>query len=851
MSQNILSPRAKKPRLRKRAAVIGGVLFLGTGAGIALAYSLIKNLPNPERITERAINESTRIYDRTGTVLLYEIHGDEKRTIVPLSDIPDFVIQATLAAEDINFYRHAGLDIKGISRALLKLVVQRNITQGGSTITQQLIKNSLLTSERTFTRKIKEALLALLLERKYSKDEILALYLNQVPYGSNAYGIAAAAQLYFAKPLQNLSLAEAATLAALLKAPTRYSPYGSHKEELFARTRSILERMAHEKLQPEEKIESAKKEIVSFAPPKQSIRAPHFVMYVREYLNQTYGEEYVEREGLRVLTTLDWTLQEQAEKFIFEGAEQNEKLVKAANAALVAIDPGTGDILAMVGSKNYWDKPFPDGCTSGATCRFDPHVNVTTRNRQPGSAFKPFVYATAFKKGYAPETVLFDAPTEFNPLCNPDGTPGPGIKDEKDCYHPKNYDGNFRGPVSLRQAIAQSLNLPSVKLLYLAGIPDVIETAQEMGISTLTDPDRYGLSLVLGGAEVSLLEMVSAFGVFSQEGVLHPKTAIIKIENPKGRVLEEKKNTTLPVLDTDVARIINGVLSDNDARVPIFNPRSSLYFPGRAVAAKTGTTQDSRDAWVIGYTPSLAAGVWVGNSDNAPMQQSALSIMVAGPIWHRFLEAALANHPPESFIAPEKNVPEKPVLRGLWRSGAIVKIDTISRKLATEFTPPELIEEISTGPVQTILSLLKKEDPLGPPPAESPEDPQFKNWQEGINRWLTQNPLPESTVPTETDTLHAPDKRPRISFVSPREGEIEQEIKNIVVTVEGVFPLREVSLFMDDDFVGSKTGPFLSPRITFQLEKSIVSGSPTIKITAYDAVGNRETKEAQITITEP
>ncbi len=834
----------------KKSVVIAAFIALGL-AGVVFSYSTVKDLPRPERITERAVVESTKIYDRTGEVLLYEIHGEEKRTILALEEIPGYVKQATIAAEDAEFLQHHGINLRGVLRALVKNILRGDpYYQGGSTITQQLVKNSILSPERTYARKIREVILAVLIEQKYSKDEILEWYLNQIPYGSNAYGIEAAAQTYFAKSAKDLSVAEAAILASLPKAPTYYSPYGSHRDELFGRQTWVLNRMQQAGIISASEAERAKKEKLSLLPPAQNIRAPHFVFFVKEYLTEKYGEEFVERGGLKVITSLDWGLQEEAEKIVREGAEYNEKLVRAYNASLVAVDPKTGDILAMVGSRDYWAAPMPDGCIPGQTCKFDPHVNVARRARQPGSAFKPFVYATAFKKGYTPETVLFDVATEFNPLCNPDGTPGPLVKEEKDCYHPQDYDGTFRGPVSLRRALAQSLNVPSVKLLYLAGVKNSMETAKSLGISTLTDPDRYGLSLVLGGAEVTLLEMTSAFGVFATDGILHPLSAILRVENSKGVKLEEKKEASLPALDTEIARTINDVLSDNDARIPVFSPRSSLYFPGRPVAAKTGTTQDFRDAWIIGYTPSLAAGVWVGNSDNAPFDTGGLSIMVAGPLWRKFMEFALSKTPPEDFIKPEALKAEKPILRGLYRSGGIVRVDKISKKRATPFTPEELVEETSFGTISSILAHLRKDDPQGDPPPDPLFDPQFSNWQAGILRWLSVNPLPDPSVPSETDDVHLPDKRPRIGFVLPAPSLQETiPLDKIIVTVKGTFPLREVSLFIDDELTESKTVPFSSEEIRFALNRLLPPGRRNIKITAYDAVGNKETVERDLLVT--
>ena len=848
----IYSPR-KKIRRRIFGFAILAILLSAVLGGALFSYAILRDLPDPQRITERDVVQSTKIYDRTGEVVLFEIHGEEKRTLITLGDISQNVQQATLVAEDNDFYKHSGIDWRGIVRALIKDISEGSLKQGGSTITQQLVKNTLLdpgqTTAQKLRRKIREQVLAVMLERKYSKDEIMEMYLNQIPYGSNAYGMASAARTFFSKEAKDLGLAEAALLASLPKAPTYYSPYGSHQDELVTRKNWVLTRMAEEGYVSKEEAERAKKTKLVLAPPRQSIKAPHFVLYVREYLNEKFGEEYVERGGLRVITALDWKLQQEAEKAVKEGSERNEELVQAANASLVALDPRSGEILAMAGSRDYWGKPIPEGCSAGVSCRFDPHVNVATRSRQPGSAFKPFVYATAFKKGYTPETVLFDVPTEFNTACNADGTPGPLIKEEKDCYHPQNYDSKFRGPVSLRQALAQSLNLPSVKLLYLAGVKDSIDTAQRAGITTLDDPERYGLSLVLGGAEVKLLEMTSSFGAFAQDGILHPYRAIVRIEDSSGATLEEKKDASIPAIDTEIARTINDVLSDNESRVPVFSPTSSLYFPDRRVAAKTGTTQDYRDAWVVGYTPSLVAGVWVGNNNNAPMNQSAISIMVAGPIWHRFLEAALAGTPPEDFIKPSPASRDKPVFRGIYRAGPLVKVDKISGKLATGFTPSELTTEVALGSVVSILTHIKKEDPLGDPPRDPGADNQFDHWQAGINSWLSQNFLALPRVPQEYDDLHLPEKRPQIKIPELEEVSVlnasPAEINAVVISS---FPLREVLLFINDELVDSKTAPILSEKITFKLFDEVGTGAHVIKITAYDAVGNKSTFEKSVEI---
>ncbi|MBI2055495.1 MAG: transglycosylase domain-containing protein, partial [Candidatus Sungbacteria bacterium] len=461
---------AKKRKRRSGITFFLTLVFVAglSAGGIWLIYT-VKNLPSPEYLFSRKIVESTKIFDSSGSVLLYEIHGEEKRTVIPAEEMPNAVKNAAVAIEDANFYRHRGVDLRGILRALVKDLVSRDLRQGGSTITQQLIKNSLLTRERTVARKVREALLAIALESRLDKEKILELYLNQIPYGQNAYGIEAAAQTFFGRHARDLSIAEAALLAALPRAPSYYSPYGQHKDELLKRKDLIIEREYGLGYISATEAEKAKKEALKFLPAAKNIRAPHFVMYVRDYLVSRYGEDEIDKES----------------------AEKNERLVKARNMALVGVNPKNGDILAMVGSRDYFD------------IERDGNFNVATALRQPGSAFKPFVYATAFGKGFIPDTVLFDIFTEFNPNCTPEGLPRPGTNlNPKDCYHPQDYDERFRGPVTLRQALGSSLNVPSVKLLYLAGIEDSIRTAEAMGISSLGARERFGLSLVLGGAEV-------------------------------------------------------------------------------------------------------------------------------------------------------------------------------------------------------------------------------------------------------------------------------------------------------------------------------------------------------------
>lgn len=668
---------------------------LGSVALLSFVIYLERTLPDPESIISRQVKESTKIYDRTGEVLLYDIYGEERRTIVPWDQIPKSIKDATLATEDADFYNHRGLDFKGIARAFLKNILSGKVSQGGSTITQQLIKKALLGDERTLSRKIREWILAIKIERQFSKDQIFWMYLNQIPYGSNAYGIEAASRTFFGKPATGLTLGESATLAALPQAPSRLSPYGSHRDELLTRREFILKRMKELGFIDDAQIAEALKDKPVFSSNLTRLAAPHFVIMAREYLIKKYGKDIIETGGFKITTTLDAKMQSSAEDLVAKYAEVNLKKYKAGNAALVAIDPKTGDVLALVGSKNYFD------------VEHEGNFNVATASRQPGSSFKPFAYAAAFQKGYPDYAVVFDAKTEFNPKCTPDSSQK---KDSSgtDCYHPQNYDGVYRGAVTLRQALDQSLNVPSVKTLYLAGVEDTISLAERMGITTLGDRSRFGLSLVLGGAEVRLVDLVSAYGVFANEGVRNPWAFIKKVELSDGTVLEEKKDTPIRVLDTQTARLINDVLSDNSARGPVFGYNSPLYLAGRDVAAKTGTTQENRDAWVIGYSPSLAVGVWTGNNDNTPMTRAGAGISAAGPLWHEFISTSLGDSPAESFTKPDPVLVDKVMLNGNF-----------------QYQP----EGKPNPEVHSLLYYVDRSNPLGPFPENPDRDAQFKNWE--------------------------------------------------------------------------------------------------------------------------
>ena len=690
--------------------------IVGLVIGILVFLYYASQIPDPSILSARRISESTKIYDRTGNVLLYDIHGEEKRTIIPWEDIPSSIKNATLAAEDNDFYKHKGIDIRGILRAFYKDVTSLSASQGGSTITQQLIKKSLLGDEKTLARKVKEIVLSIQVERNFSKDYIFWMYLNQIPYGSNTYGIEAASQTYFGKNTKGLTLAEAATLASMPKAPTYYSPYGNHVDQLLARRNSVLSRMKTlGMIDEDEYLKSSKEELVA-RPIRDAIIAPHFVIMVRSYLEEKYGKDMIENGGLTVTTTLDAKLQALAEAVVTKYGKINAERYKATNAALVTLDPRDGSVKALVGSRDYFD------------VEHEGNFNVATGGRQPGSSFKPFAYATAFSRGFTDSTILFDLPTEFNPNCDP-ATTQTAYRNEK-CYHPGNYDGRFRGPVTMRQSLAQSLNVPSVQTLYLAGIDDTIETAHALGITTLNDRSRLGLSLVLGGGEVRLLDMVSAYGVFANDGVRVPTGIVQKIVGRNGVILEERQHTEQTVMNSGVARILNDILSDNNTRGPVFGYTSPLYFPDRPVAAKTGTTQENRDGWLVGYTPTLVTGVWTGNNDNTSMTRQGAGVSAAGPMWHEFMTQAFRGTPVALFTKPNPIETGKIMLNG-------------------EYIGPEGIH--------STLYYINRDNPAGSRPDNPYMDPQFKNWETAVQNWVNstfgQTPiLPDAIIISPTPT---------------------------------------------------------------------------------------------------
>ncbi len=821
----LLPPRAARLKRLwpwKKILRFGGLAFLGVAilVGGAFAY-FAKDLPSPGNFRERIVAESTKIYDRSGTHLLYEVHGEEKRTVIPFADMPDVVKYATISLEDQDFYHHFGVKFTSILRAILKDIVTLDKAQGGSTITQQLVKNTLLSNEKSIARKIKEVILAFELEAKYSKDEILEMYLNEIPYGSNAYGIEAAAQTFFGKPARELALDEAALLAALPQATTYYSPYGSRTEALAGRQSYTLKQMADlGYITPEQRDEATIIDTLEkIQPQKDIIAAPHFVMYIKEYLQERFGDRAVEEGGYKVITTLDWDKQQIAEKVVREGAEKN-KIWNASNAALVAIDPKNGQILSMVGSKDYFDVTV------------DGQVNVATRERQPGSSFKPYVYLTAFTKGYTPETLLYDVETEFE-------------TEEGKSYKPQNYDGKFRGPLPIKEALAQSLNVPAVKTLYLVGVTEAIALAKNLGIEGLNDPKRLGLSLVLGGGEIRLLDHVHAYATLANGGIKQPMAAILRIEDARGETIEAFTNTPGErVIEEKYVTMLEHVMSTNSYRAPVFGDKSPLAFSDRDVAAKTGTTNEFRDGWTLGFTPSLAVGVWAGNNDNSSMKEGADGVNVAAPIWRAYLNETLTNSSKERFpkYEEEKGL-TTPLLNGKMEEEKNLDVCNIPGEddkycLANKYCPEDERKERDFVEAHDILHYVNRLNPRGEKPKDPENDPQYKNWEKAVRDWY------KKKKNKDTITEEAPEKecseddfkkyRPSITLTTP--SSTNSNTLTIEADATAPYGVEKVTFSVDGDTVGERREkPF---QVSYEIPPSKNNGTIDIEVVLEDKNGN-------------
>lgn len=625
-----------RSKLKKKKIWFLTFIILVVGLIAATYFFILKDLPLPTRLNNANAPQSTQIFDRNHE-LLYTIYDVKNQNFVPLSQIPKYMQEATIAIEDKDFYKHGAIDFRGIFRSLVSIIIHKEL-QGGSTLTQQLVKNSLLTPERTILRKIKEVILSFATEAIYSKAKILEMYLNQIPYGGTAYGVEAASQTFFGKDVKDLTLAQAALLAGLPEAPTTNSPFGSHPEYAKQRQEIILEDMYEQKYITKKQRDAAIKEPLKYQNFANNISAPHFVLYVKDLLIQKYGEETVEKGGLQVITSLDSKIQEETQNDVTQNVD-GLKGYRVSNGAALVTNPATGEILAMVGSKNYFDE------------KNDGNVNVTLALRQPGSSIKPINYAVGLIRGYTAATDFIDGPICF-----------PTIQNQQYC--PVNYDGKWHGVIQMRYALGNSINIPAVKMLELNGVPAMIATASAMGITTFTQPERYGLSLTLGGGEVTMLEMAQAYGVFANNGYrisLHP---VLKVTNSHGKVLDSYNPPSSPIfgkkiLPEGVSFIISDILADNNARTMEFGANSALRVANQTVSVKTGTTNDLRDNWTIGYTPDYVVATWVGNDDNTPMSNIASGITGAAPIWHDIMTYLLKDKTPHPFSRPPGVIQKK------------------------------------------------------------------------------------------------------------------------------------------------------------------------------------------------
>jgi len=850
-----------------------GLIGVGFFAFVFLFLAIFLTLPDVDNVRNLVASQSSIVMDREGEVL-YTIHGDENRKTIPLAEISKYAPLAVMAIEDDQFYEHPGIDIPAIIKALCSEIGICK-ARGGSTLTQQFVKNAFLSSERTYTRKAKEMILALQLESKFTKDEIMAMYLNRIPYGANIYGVEIASQKFFGKPAAELTLAESTILAAIPKAPSYYSPYGGnvyakidldeaeiirqdlHSEQdlvnadptfiskgllgktytfgeedsardiyVKGRVAFVLERMEFLGYITAEERASAQEEAdaMEFTPFREDIVAPHFVMYVREMMEEKYGKEQIKKGGLRITTTLSGEMQAAAEEAVAGRAEHNEANFRASNAALISVDPNNGQIMAMVGSRDFWNDEI------------DGKVNVTLRPRLPGSSFKPISYAAAFLQGYAPSTVLYDVRTKFG-----------------SWYEPENYDGKFNGPVSIRQALGASLNIPAVKAGHLAGISNVLDLARKMGIGLNQPDDWYGLSLSLGAGEARPLDMALAYAVFANGGYKVEPVAILKVEDSEGNILEEyeapKKNEL--ILDPQVAYLINNILSDASAR-PGEYWRNQLTVPGHQNGAKTGTSNKKKnninypfDTWTIGYVRNLSTAVWTGNADGTHLSLSASGLDVASPIWRNFMIEAVKHVDKADFEKPEgirwvrvakrsgklpsEHTPEDEIVSAVFASFGVptkydnsyqfVEIDKISGKLATEFTPDEAREKKAFYTHHSIL-------------------PDNQQWESAVRRWAEENNQDEPP-PTEYDDVHTAqtmDTKPEIRITAPSSmSTVGPPVLDVWVSIQSPAGVEKVDYYFDGELMDTSTRPPYAG--TIRLPDNLKNGSShTVRAIVFDEI---------------
>lgn len=787
-------------------------------------------LPSVEDILNRDVAQSTKIYDRTGEHLLYEISADEKRTVIPFDQIPKNVVNATLAAEDRHFYEHGAISYLGILRSIYVDIKCRCKAQGASTLTQQMVRNVILTLDKDWTRKIREILLSYAVESKFTKDQILELYFNQIGYGSTNYGIEAASQSYFGKSTSELDLAQSATLAAMPKMPTTYL---RNPELLKARRDWILGEMEELGYASSEEVAAALVEDTSIVAHLNDITAPHFVLWVKEQLEEEYTEREVETGGLKVITTLDYEKQLAAEAAVKANVEAKGATYGFNNAGLLSIDPKTGQVLAMVGSVDYNNDEIQG------------QVNVTEQALQPGSSMKPIIYAAAWEKGYTPNTILWDVNTTFSTATG--------------AYDPRNYDNGEHGYVTMRKALQGSLNIPAVKTLYLVGVENALNFTDRMGYTTLSDRSRFGLSLVLGGGEVTMIDHLRAYGTFANNGLQQETTGILRVEDPSGEVLEEWKaeeHAGNQVIDSNLAATVSNVLSDNNARAYIFGTGSALQIPGRPVAAKTGTTNDFNDAWTVGYTPSLATAVWVGNTDGTKMYKNAEAVFVAAPMWKEYMQNVLANTPVEQFPSPTIDTTGKPMLDGAIPTTTYT-IDTSTGKLATEYTPERYRKTETCGEYHTLLTYVNKDDPRGAAPTNPTSDAYYQPWEDAVQAWITKHNsslkdgetaiVTCKDIPTEYDDIHTSGNEPEIRISSPSDNDSVGRSFTIRLSseVHGSFDRVEYSI----DGAYATTGQSMDES-EISLPSWVSTGTHTLTATIYDSNENSASDDVTINVTE-
>ncbi len=811
--------------------LVGGFVVMIV-AGVTIVLLVTRDGLSLEQLSTRQVAQSTKIYDRTGTHLLYETYGDQKRTIIPLDRMATSAVQATIAVEDKLFYEHGGVRVPSILRAgfnniLGRLGWHRAGSGGASTLTQQLIKNALVGNESRgfagYFRKIKEAILAVQLERHYTKDQILTMYLNEISYGSTNYGIEAASRSYFNKSAADLTIAESATLAAMLKQPSYYlrNPE-AHKE----RRNLVLYLMAEQNFITQEQKTAAQAEPLVFEKAQGIPHAQHFVLYVKGLLDEQYGERVVDTSGFKVVTTLDYDKQIAAEAIVKENGDKFAKESNANNAALVALDPKTGEVLAMVGSRDFYNKEI------------DGQYNVIAQGqRQPGSSFKPFVYLAAFEKGYTPETVVYDVRTEFDLT-------------GRRPFAPRNANGREYGLITFRSALQGSLNIPAVKAMYLVGYEETIDFAKRFGYTTFNGD--LGLSLVLGGGVVSPLEHTAAYAALANGGKRLPPTSILSVENDQGEKLYEwRAGEPTEAVSEELATTITNVLADNNARAYIFGAKNNLVLPDRPAAAKTGTTQNYRDAWTLGYVPSLAAGVWVGNTDYTPMKAGQGGEKLAGLIWNQFMRQAVSGTPVEKFAVPATTTPpDKPVLRGADR-GIKLKINTLTGRIAASTTPAHLVEERTYLPPHDILHYVVRTDPRGPAPADPTADPQYENWEKYLQEWVVRRQTAGETIvltdpPSEVDMPQDPALIPSVDVVSPTAYQtFTARALNFQVNAAAPRGVSRVEYRIDGLLVGTS---YNAPFSFNYYARDLSRGQHVLTVVAMDDLGNYVQKEVPFTL---